>query len=131
MPTTALRVLVIDDEARFCDVVSSFLRGRGYEVATASSGAEALAHLETSLYEVVLLDVVMPGLSGLELLKVIRERPFPPRVIMVTATEEDHTVQQAMRQGAEAFMCKPVNFDTLEQLISRVWRPHSPVPDPS
>ncbi len=122
MPTAPNRVLVIDDEAKFCQIVSSFLQARGYEVASAMNSGEALVQLEQFRPDVVLMDVVMPGLSGLELLKLVRERPFPPRVIMVTATDEEQVAQQAMQDGAEAFMVKPVNFDALAQVISRIYR---------
>lgn len=124
--TTAKRILVIDDEVKFCAVMSAFLQTRGYDVATASSSNEALAQLEVFQPEVVLMDVVMPGLTGLELLKLVRDRAFPPRVIMVTATDEEQVAQQAMQDGAEAFMVKPVNFDALDRLISRIWPAQPP-----
>ena len=121
------RVLVVDDETKFCKIVSEFLKGRDYEVVTASTGSEALKHMEHSPFEVILLDLVMPTISGLDLLKLIRSRPFPPRVIMVTATETPDAVQTAMREGAEAYMCKPVSLDALERLVSGFWPPQAPV----
>ena len=120
-PAIPKRILVIDDEAKFCSIVSTFLTERGYEVATASSGSEALVHVERFRPDVILMDVVMPGLSGLELLKLVRDRAFPPRVIMVTATDEVQVAQQAIQDGAEAYMCKPVSFDELERAISRIY----------
>jgi len=133
MPPTVKRVLVIDDEVKFCAFVNTFLAGRGYEVATASTGTEALAVLWQFRPDVVLMDIGMPGLSGLELLKLIRDRAFPPRIIMVTAKDDEDTTQQAMRDGAEAYMCRPVNLEMLERLISRVWpaNPPSSVTDQS
>ena len=130
MPATRSRILVIDDEERFCALVCAMFQERGYTVANASTSAEALAQVEAFHPEVILMDIMMPGLSGLDLLKVVRDRPFPPRVIMVTATAEDQAAQQAMRDGAEAFVCKPVNFDTLERLISRIW-PSQDIPPTS
>lgn len=121
MKPTAHRVLVIDDEVKFCALVKTFLAGRGYEVATASTTQDALLQIEQFHPDVVLMDILMPGLSGLELLKLIRDQAFPPRVIMVTASEKDEMVQQAMRDGAEAYVCKPIELETLDRLISRVW----------
>jgi two-component system OmpR family response regulator len=115
------RILIIDDEQQFCSLTAMFLQERGYEVATASSGTEALVQLERFHPDVVLLDVVMPGLSGLEILKLMRERAFPPRVIMITATDDLQVAQQALQEGAEAYMCKPVSFDELERAISRIY----------
>ncbi len=123
---TPARVLVVDDEVKFSGVMREFLRARGYEVAVANTSHDALRELEAFRPEVVLMDIIMPGLSGLELLKLVRERAFPPRVIMVTATDEEQVAQQAMQDGAEAFMVKPVNFEALVQVISRVYRTPQP-----
>ena len=119
----AKRIIVVDDEVKFCSLVSGFLQARGYDVATVSNGAEALAQIEHFHPDVVLLDILMPGLSGLELLRLLRDRAFPPRVIMVTANDQEDVAQQAMQQGAEAYMCKPVDFGELERVISRIWPP--------
>ena len=99
-PTKKQRILVIDDEEKFCKIVAEFLQGRHYEVVTASTSSEALQQLERVSPDVVLTDLVMPGLSGLDLLKLIRSRLFPPRVIMVTATDTEEATQQALREGA-------------------------------
>ena len=124
-PARKKRVLVVDDEAKFSKIVAEFLQGRHYEVVAASTSGEALQQLERLSPDVVLLDVVMPGLSGLDLLKLIRSCLSPPRVIMVTATDTEEAAQQAMRDGAEAYMCKPVSLDALERLISGFWPPQS------
>ena len=122
-PARAQRVLVIDDEVKFCNVVKEFLTGRGYEVMTASTGRDALAQFEHFAPDVVLLDMVMPGISGLELLRLIRERPFPPKVILVTAVDDPEVAEQAMRQGAHTYVAKPVALETLERLITGIWLP--------
>lgn len=121
MPTTPKRVLVIDDEVKFCVLLKTFLEGRGHTVAIASTMNDALVQIEMFRPEVIVLDLVMPGISGLELLKLARERAFPPRVIIVTATDTEETTQQAMRDGAEAYMCKPIDLETLDRLICRIW----------
>ena len=117
----AKRVLIVDDEPKFGHIVSGFLLGRGYEVETACSASEALTKLEQFQPDVVLLDIVMPGLSGLDALKLIRMRPFPPRVIMVTSTDADQTAASAIQQGAEAYMNKPVDLNELDRLICGIW----------
>ena len=115
------RVLVIDDEVKFCAVVKEFLTGRGHEVTTVSNGREALSQFEHFAPDVILLDLVMPGFSGLDLLKLIRERPFPPKVILVTAVDDPEVAEQAMRLGAHTYVAKPVALETLERLITGVW----------
>jgi len=124
---TAKRVLLVDDESKFCQVVAKFLRGRGYEVATAGSGTEALLALDRFVPDVMVLDIRMPGLSGLELLKLVRSRFFVPRIIMVTVLDPEEAAQEAIRLGANAYMCKPVDLNQLEQLISGIW-PAQPAP---
>lgn len=119
--TAARRVLLVDDEEKFCAIAKEFLTGRGYAVETACTGEEALALMEQFGPEVIVTDLIMPGLSGLELLKLARERPFPARIIIVTASDAEAVAQEAMQEGAQAFMCKPVDLNALERLISGIW----------
>lgn len=121
----AQRILVVDDEPKFGQIVSTFLMGRGYQVAIAQNSSEALAQLEQFNPAVVLLDIVMPGLSGLEVLKLTRLRPFPPRVIIVTSADAEQVAPKAILDGAEAYMSKPIDLNALERLISGIW-PSSP-----
>ncbi len=114
------RVLVIDDEEKFGCLIAGFLMGRGYQTNVASNSDEALEALERFGPEIVLLDVRMPGLSGLELLKRIRSTPLPPRVIMVTAMDTSEMIDEAMDNGAEGYLCKPIDLNQLEQLIAEL-----------
>lgn len=114
------RVLVIDDEAKFGCVVAGFLMGRGYKTKVASNAEEALAQVEEFEPEIILLDVRMPGLSGLDVLKQVRSRPLPPHVIMVTAMDTADVIDEAMNNGADGYLCKPIDLNQLEQLIANV-----------
>lgn len=114
------RVLVIDDEQKFSCIIAGFLMGRGYQTKVASSAEEALRVLDGFEPEIVLLDVRMPGLSGLELLKRIRSRTEPPRVVMLTAMDTSDIIDEAMDNGAEGFLCKPVDLRQLGQLLSEL-----------
>ena len=114
------RVLVIDDEAKFSCLVAGFLMGRGYQTTVASNGDEALEALKRFGPEIVLLDVRMPGLSALELLKRIRSTSLPPRVIMVTAMDTSDIIDEAMDNGAKGYLCKPIDLNQLEQLIAEL-----------
>ena len=120
-PGTAKRVLMVDDEPKFCQAVGEFLRTRGYEVTIAGNASEALLQLDEVAPDVILLDIRMPGLSGLEALKVLRSRFHVPRVIVISASDTEETVQEALRLGAQAFMCKPIDLRELERMISGVW----------
>lgn len=128
--TAPKRVLVVDDEPKFCQVVAEFLRRRGYEAVTAESGTQAILRLERFTPDVVLLDIRMPGLSGLEVIKLLRARFLAPRIIVISAADPDQTGREAIQLGAQAFMCKPIDFTQLEQVISGVF-PSTPQASPS
>ncbi len=105
-------LLVVDDNEANRDVLSRRLRHRGYVVSVAADGAEALALTETLKFDLILLDVEMPGMSGLEVLSRIRadhsSTALP--VIMVTARTEGADIVEAFRLGANDYVTKPVDF---------------------
>ena len=112
MTTPGRPLLVVDDEEPNRDLLSRRLKRAGYEVATASSGPEALAHLDSHEIATVLLDVQMPGMDGLEVLGAIRRRWTDAQlpVLMVTAKVENHDIVMALERGASDYITKPVNF---------------------
>lgn len=120
MPTQAQRVLVVDDEQKFANLVAGFLTGRGYETKVVSNSEEALPAVDGFGPGIVLLDVRMPGVSGLELLKRIRSRSEPPHVVMVTALDTPEVIDEAMDQGADGYLFKPINLQQLGQLLSEL-----------
>ena len=112
------RVLVVDDQPQNVRLLEALLSPRGYDVRTASSGEEALAALDKDDVDLVLLDIVMPGMDGYEVCRVIRERPataYLP-VVMVTASGDEEKVK-ALEAGADDFLTKPVNKN---ELLARV-----------
>ncbi|MDX6325996.1 MAG: adenylate cyclase [Nocardioidaceae bacterium] len=112
------RVLVVDDQPPNVRLLEAILTPRGYDVRTASSGEDALASLDREDVDLVLLDIVMPGIDGYETCRVIRQRPataYLP-VVMVTASGEEEKVK-ALEAGADDFLTKPVNKN---ELLARV-----------
>jgi diguanylate cyclase (GGDEF)-like protein/PAS domain S-box-containing protein len=105
-------LLVVDDNEANRDVLSRRLGLRGYEVVTAADGADALARVAASTFDLVLLDIQMPQMSGLEVLTRIRETHSQVQlpVIMVTAQNDGATIVDAFRLGANDFVTKPVDF---------------------
>ena len=106
------RLLVVDDDELNRDLLSRMLFRNGYEVVTAASGPETLEILDSQPVDLVLLDVMMPGISGIDVLQRIRTK-FPANdlpVIMVTALPESEGMVTAMRMGANDYMTKPVDF---------------------
>ena len=102
------RVLVVDDDTLMREVLKALLREEGFQVAgEAKDGASALAQLERIQPDLVCLDVNMPGMSGLEVLKVIKSRSQDIRVVMITSDSSMGTVREAVGYGAVGFIVKP------------------------
>lgn len=105
-------VLVVDDDANNRDILSRRLRRLGYEVELSHDGLDALARVAGRAFDVVLLDVMMPGLDGFEVLRRLRETHHPTAVpvIMATAKDESEDVVRALGLGANDYVTKPLDF---------------------
>lgn len=114
-------VLVVDDEAPIQRFVRAELEAQGYAVLVAGSGMEALARLEEDRPDLVLLDVMMPGMDGLETLRRLRERSTVP-VIMLTARGGDLDKVRGLQTGADDYITKPFNPEELTARIAAVLR---------
>lgn len=112
-----VRVLVVDDERDFADLLTLRLRARGMEAHAAYSGQEALEAVRVVAPEVVVLDVTMPGMSGLETLQAVRTEKPSPEVILLTADSTLHTAVAGMKGGARDYLTKPADIDTLVAAI--------------
>src|SRR5215213_1414425 len=114
-----IRVLVVDDNKMFRDVVADQLNDSNIEATAVGSGEEALRSLGTTDCDVVLLDINMPGLSGLEALRQVRLMEDAPEVIMLTADTSLSTGLEAMRLGAYDYLTKPATLDEMEAVIRK------------
>jgi len=112
-----VHVLVVDDERDFADLLSERLRTRGMDVSTAYSGREAIEAARVSPPEVVVLDITMPGMSGLEALEELRAEKPAPEVILLTADSTLDTAVAGMKGGARDYLLKPADIDTLVAAI--------------
>ncbi len=111
------RILVVDDEPEVCEYLKEFLEAKGYAVTTASNGAEALRAVERERSHLVLLDILMPVMNGLEALPRILEIDRTIGVIMLTSVDDYTIVKKAIGKGAYDYVTKPINFDYLELSI--------------
>ncbi|MFS8084606.1 MAG: sigma-54-dependent transcriptional regulator [Acidobacteriota bacterium] len=114
-----IRVLVVDDDSLLRKLVTQQLARGDFDAAPAASGRHALETLREEDYDVVLLDIMMPDLSGLDTLSEIRKFEDPPEVIMLTADTSLATGVEAMRQGAYDYLTKPVTLDEMEAVIRK------------
>ncbi|MHC4831842.1 MAG: sigma-54-dependent transcriptional regulator, partial [Planctomycetota bacterium] len=118
-PAKAVRVLVVDDEPNLRRVMSKELARAGFEVATAASGEEALAQLESQPCDVLLLDLKMPGIGGLEVLRRLRRQGLGCEVIILTGHGSIDSVVEAMKLGAYDYLTKPCRLSEIELLVRR------------
>ena len=103
----AARVLVVDDDAALRHALTALLDQAGYRTEPASDGAEALRKLQQDPIDLLLLDIGLPGLNGLDVLAQMRTQPAPPRVVMMTADDTPETLLQSFRAQADRFIRKP------------------------
>ncbi len=129
MSTTAPRVLVVDDEKNVRLTLRQALEDIGLTVDTVPNGTEALSQLGEAEYDLVLLDLRMPGLSGLETLERTRRQAPELPVVIVTAHGTVKNAVQAMRRGAVDVLLKPISLDALRDLVEQVFREPSAPPD--
>lgn len=113
------RILLVDDEASARLALAKALEQAGYEVVTASDAFEALKILEDFEPDLTLTDLMMPGMSGLDLLKAIRARDSDAQLVLVSGYRDVETAVEAMRSGAFHFLCKPVDIDTLLTIVDK------------
>ncbi|HYY94985.1 MAG TPA: sigma-54 dependent transcriptional regulator [Pyrinomonadaceae bacterium] len=114
-----IRVLVVDDDAVLRKLLSDQIARMGFDTAPAASGEEALAALSKSDFDVLLLDIRMPGLSGLDTLREVRKLEDAPEVIMLTADTSLGTGIEAMRLGAYDYLTKPATLDEIEAVVRK------------
>ncbi|HEX2306964.1 MAG TPA: response regulator transcription factor [Jatrophihabitantaceae bacterium] len=115
------RVLVVEDEESFSDALSYLLRREGYDVAVATTGPDAIALFDRSGADLVLLDLMLPGLSGTEVCRAIRQRSVVP-IIIVTARDAEVDKVVGLELGADDYVTKPFSSRELVARIRAVLR---------
>jgi len=117
-PNAKRRVLVVDDRRDARHLTKCLLETMGHEVTVASSGGEALAEMKRSAPDVVLCDVIMPGMNGLEVARRIRTGFPQVALVAMTADGDDQTRRQAEAAGFDRLLVKPVGVDSLRKLLA-------------
>ncbi len=109
-----MKLLIVDDEVEICDFLKSFFEERNFEVKTASSGQGALTVAEQFKPNVMLLDIKMPGMDGIQVLAQVKKKYPRTKVIMVTALETRDKIEECLRLGADNYITKPLSLEYLE-----------------
>jgi DNA-binding NtrC family response regulator len=116
-----IRVLLVDDEEEFVETLAERLEVRDLDVATALSGADALLRIEEEEIDLVILDLQMPGVDGLEVLRQIKEARPLIEVIMLTGHATVQTAIEGMKLGAFDFLVKPTEMEELVEKINQAF----------
>ncbi len=112
------KILIVDDEPKACEQLELFFKAKGFEVTTATSGEEALSKLKRERPHVILLDVRMPGVSGIEVLRRAKELDPAVGAIMVTAVQDEGVFKEALKEGAFDYLTKPIDLGNLESKVT-------------
>lgn len=112
------RILVVDDSSDICFLISNHFRLKGFSVETAQSGNEAMKYIDKNRFEIVICDIIMPGMKGTELLQKVKKQYPMTHVIMITGYVSLEHLLTCMRFGADTCIFKPMdNFSELDSAI--------------
>lgn len=111
------RVLLIDDDKNFTKIFSGILEREGYETIVAHTGSEALEILEENFFAILIIDIRLPDIDGIELISKINKTDPDMRKIILTGNPSLDNVQQALKKGAHDYLIKPVSLDKIKETI--------------
>nr|WP_320016688.1 response regulator [uncultured Desulfobacter sp.] len=117
-----VKILIVDDEKDFVEMFSLRLTRQGEKVSVAYSGQEALDLLEKTKIDVVILDIRMPGMDGIETLKRIKAAYPLVEVIMLTGHGSTETAVEGMKAGAFDYLMKPADFEDISEKLANAWK---------
>ena len=112
-----MRILVVEDEETIADIIATKLRALRYEVDTSYDGEDGLYNALSNIYDLIVLDIMLPQINGLDILKAIKERDISAKVIMLTAKSELEDKLKGFDIGADDYVTKPFH---IEELLARV-----------
>jgi two-component system, response regulator, stage 0 sporulation protein F len=115
-----MKILVVDDEEGARELFFTILSDEGYDITLANNGEEALARFKSDAYDLVVTDIKMPVMDGLQLLQEIRKTGSKTDVIMVTAYGEVESYLKAMSLGAAEYINKPIRIKELKRIVHKV-----------
>jgi len=111
------RILVVEDDRTTQHLVTSILKSSGYDITAVSEGGAALEELRRDHFDLVITDVWMPNMNGLDMLTEVRKLPQPPRTLVLTSDTTSETLLRALREHAYQFLTKPVQANELKELV--------------
>lgn len=115
-----IKFLIVDDEPDVVDSVSELFTLRNYNVVTATSGTQALEMVKKENPNIIILDIRMPDINGIDVLKEVKKSHPKTRVIMLTGVEDDSTKNMAMGLGASGYLTKPYSYSELLEMSRKL-----------
>lgn len=112
-----MKLLIVEDEKNLCETIAKYMKQQGYTVDTCHSGSDALTYIEGTEYDAVVLDIMLPGIDGLTLLRTLRSRKILTPVLLLTARTTVEDKVSGLDSGADDYLTKPFS---LEELSARI-----------
>jgi len=116
----AMKILIVEDEVEYGWLLAKFLREKGYLTEHVASGKSAIEHLESQHYDLILLDLFLPDMNGMELLKRIKETNTNQEVVVITGHGTIKTAVEATKLGAFDFLTKPCSLEEVELVVKKI-----------
>src|SRR6267154_6072565 len=129
VPDDAAHLLVVDDDRRLRDLLSRYLQREGYRVSTAKNASDARVKLDGLTFDLLILDVMMPGESGFELAKSVRKTSQVPILMLTARAETEHRIN-GLEIGADDYMAKPFEARELTLRIANILKRSQPAAPP-
>jgi DNA-binding response OmpR family regulator len=117
-----VKLLLVDDEDGLRTLMRSELEALGYSVEEADGGTIALEMVEKTTYDLIILDIRMPDLDGISVLKTLRSTPIPSKIVMLTGVDELRLTRECLKLGANDYLTKPIQMKNLVNCIERVMK---------
>jgi two-component system response regulator HydG len=111
------RILVVDDDSGMCDTLSDILEDAGFEIAVGHDGVEALEHVRKAEFDIVLMDIKMPRMNGVEACKIMRQEKPDLSVFLMTAFTVEHLVSEALSDLGVQVLSKPLDIDNMLDML--------------
>lgn len=115
-----VNILIVDDDASLCKTTSFILEREGYAVMTAGDGQEAIERVKEQNFDIVLMDIKMPGMDGVEAYKRIKRIRPETKTIMMTGYAVDDLIRDALEEGAHSAVNKPLDMDWILNLLNEI-----------
>jgi DNA-binding response OmpR family regulator len=122
---TQIKILIVEDEVNIARTIEATFNNSGFAFEICSDGEKALQRLQEAAWDIVILDIRLPGIDGMEVLRQIHERKNPVNVVMITAYGSIDFAVQAMKLGAVDFIQKPFEPDTLRAVVNQIVERHT------